>query len=139
KITVEEARDGILAEAGKMYLAPGGRHLRVHRAGERAVLSISDSPPVNNCQPSVDVLFRSMAATYGGNILAVILTGMGKDGVAGVAAIRRKGGYCIVQDEATSVVWGMPQAVIDSRDADEVLPVDEIARRITEIVNENRG
>jgi two-component system chemotaxis response regulator CheB len=138
KIAVEEARDGIPVEAGKMYIAPGDSHLMVLRAGDRAVLRVDGTSPVNNCRPSVDVLFRSMAALYGGNVLAVILTGMGKDGVAGVEAIRRKGGYCIVQDKATSVVWGMARAVIESRDADEVTPLEDIARRITEIVRESR-
>lgn len=129
-ITVEEAHDGSPVDPGKMYIAPGGHHL----VARRDSLGIVDSPPVNNCRPSVDVLFRSMSAVYGGNILAVILTGMGRDGAAGVAAIRRRGGYCIVQDEATSVVWGMPQAVVEAQDADEILPVDKIARRIIEIV-----
>ncbi len=140
QVQVEEARDGSIAEPGRMYIAPGGRHMVVRsESGGRSGLGIIDSPPVNSCRPSVDVLFRSMAMVYGGNMLAVILTGMGRDGAAGVGAIRRRGGYCIVQDEATSVVWGMPQAVVEMKDADEILPIDRIARRIMEIVSEGRS
>lgn len=135
QIEVKEAQEGDVVAKGKMYLAPGGSHLVVRRESTgRETLGIVDSPPVNSCRPSVDVLFRSMAMVYGGSLLTVILTGMGRDGAAGVSAIRRRGGYSVVQDEATSVVWGMPQAVAEAQDADEVLPLDKIAQRIMEIV-----
>jgi len=134
EITVVEGKDGERVEAGTMYLAPGGHHMVVRKTQpNEVVLGIVDSPPVNSCRPAVDVLFRSIAMVYGGNVLTVILTGMGNDGAAGVAAIRRKGGYSIVQDESTSVVWGMPQAVVAAGDADEILPIDRIAERIMEI------
>jgi two-component system, chemotaxis family, protein-glutamate methylesterase/glutaminase len=134
KIAVSEARDGETIEKGRMYIAPGGSHIVVRRdsAGKNCI-EVVDSPPVNSCKPSVDVLFRSMPLIYGPDILAVVLTGMGRDGASGVSAIRRRGGYCLIQDEATSVVWGMPQAVAESNDADEILPLDKIAGRIMEI------
>jgi len=134
EITVVEGKDGERVEAGTMYIAPGGHHMVVRKARQgEVVLGIVDSPPVNSCRPAVDVLFRSIAMVYGGNVLTVILTGMGNDGAAGVAAIRRKGGYSIVQDEATSVVWGMPQAVVAANEMDEILSLDRIAERIMEI------
>jgi len=134
KIKVTEAKNGETIEKGHMYIAPGGSHMVIRRTGSGAVQTeIIDTPPVNSCKPSVDVLFRSIPLVYGANILSVILTGMGRDGASGVSAIRRKGGYCIIQDEATSVVWGMPQAVAEANDADEILPVERIAQRINEI------
>ncbi len=133
-ISVVEAKNGDIVETKRMYIAPGGTHMVVRKnySGDH-VIGIMDSPPVNSCKPSIDVLFGSLSQVYGGNILTVILTGMGRDGASGVSAIKEKGGYSIVQDEATSVVWGMPQAVVESNDADEVLPVDKIAQRIMEI------
>jgi len=133
KISVVEGREGDVVRKGTMYIAPGGYHMVVRKRGERFVLGVTSSPPVNSCRPSIDVLFRSMAMAYGGNILTVVLTGMGNDGAAGVGAIRRKGGYSIVQDEETCVVWGMPQAVYAAGEADEVLPLEKIARRIMDI------
>ncbi len=133
-IGVVEGSEGLAVSNGTMYIAPGGKHMVVRKnaAGEK-VLGITDAPPVNSCKPSVDVLFRSIAMVYGGNVLTVILTGMGNDGAAGVAAIRRKGGYSIVQNEETCVVWGMPQAVVAANEADEILPLDAIAQKIMDI------
>ncbi len=93
-------------------------------------LGLNDQPPENGCRPSVDVLFRAAAATFGGSLLAVILTGMGRDGAAGAGAIRRAGGYVIVQDEATSVVWGMPGSAVEAGVADEVVPLPAMAAAI---------
>lgn len=98
--------------------------------GSNKVIRLTDSPPVNSCRPSVDVLFQSVAAVYGGNVLSVILTGMGNDGVSGVKAICRKGGYSIVQDEKSSVIWGMPGAVAEAGEANEIVPLDRMASRI---------
>ena len=139
-ISVKEAEAGQIAENGCMYLAPGGHHMVVRKNGAgRLLLDLADSPKVHNCRPAVDVLFRSIAVACGANVLAVILTGMGSDGAAGVAAIRRKGGFCLVQDKATSVVWGMPGAVAEAGGADEIHPEGEIARRIMQIVKKGRS
>lgn len=130
---VREARDNELVAGGSALIAPGGRHMTVRQTlGLRGVLriGINDSPPVNSCRPSADVLFRSVAATDVGGVLAVILTGMGCDGAAGVAALKRKGCYCISQDEQSCVVYGMPRAVVERGLSDETLPLDAIAARI---------
>ncbi len=138
-IRVKEGRAEQIVENGVMYIAPGGRHMVVRDAGDDQIkLGLLDSPPVHNCRPAVDVLFRSIGLLCGGNVLTVILTGMGSDGVSGVAAIRRKGGYCLIQDEITSVVWGMPGAVAAADEADEIHPEDRIAQRIMQIVERGR-
>ncbi len=135
-IRVVEGRDGQPVERGVVYIAPGGRHMVVRKDRPGAPLvGVVDTPPVNSCRPAVDVLFRSVAMVYGGNVLSVILTGMGSDGLAGVAAIRRKGGYSLVQDEKSSVIWGMPGAVVEADQADEIVPLSKMAARIGEIVN----
>ncbi len=138
KISVVEAMDGQEVDKGVMYLAPGGRHMVVRMDNGRVRIGLVDSPPVNSCRPAVDVLFRSVGMVYGGSVLSVILTGMGSDGAAGVAALRRKGAYCIVQDEKTSVVWGMPAAVAEANDADEIQPLSSIADRIINIVRQGQ-
>jgi two-component system chemotaxis response regulator CheB len=136
EIDVTECKEGEKVEKGHMYIAPGGHHMVVRKGvGANKTLGIVDSPPVNSCRPSVDVLFRSIGMVYGGNVLTVILTGMGNDGASGVATIRRKGGYSLVQDQKSSVVWGMPGAVVEAQAADEVVPLDRIANKIMEIVN----
>jgi len=138
-ISVKEGQAGQIAENGCMYIAPGGHHMMVRKNGVgRLLLDIADSPKVHNCRPAVDVLFRSIAVAGGANVLAVILTGMGKDGASGVSAIRRKGGFCLVQDKATSVVWGMPGAVAEAGDADEIHPEEKIAPRIMQLVKKGR-
>ncbi len=134
-IKVIEGEERQIVEKGIIYIAPGGKHMVVRKEKYYSVsIGLTDSPPVNSCRPSVDVLFRSVAMTYGGNVLAVILTGMGNDGVAGVAAIRRKGGYSIVQDEKTSLIWGMPGSVVAADQADAIIPIDMIAYKIMDIV-----
>jgi len=134
EIKVCEAADGHRIEPGVMYIAPGGRHMVIKKSVAGNHISLIDSPPVNSCRPAVDVLFRSILNVYAGNVLTVIMTGMGTDGAAGVSAIRRKGGYSIIQDEASSVVWGMPGAVAKSDNADETIPLDKLAIRIQELV-----
>ncbi|WP_186441642.1 chemotaxis-specific protein-glutamate methyltransferase CheB [Desulfamplus magnetovallimortis] len=138
-ITVVEGKAGQIVEKGVIYIAPGGRHMVV-RKGEDSIIKLGlvDTPPVHNCRPAVDVLFRSVALAFGGNVLTVILTGMGQDGTSGVAAIRRKGGYSIVQDEKSSVVWGMPGAVVEAGEADEIHGEEHIADRIMELVRKSR-
>lgn len=134
-ITVVEGKDGERLEKGVMYIAPGGRHMVVRKDKfNNKMIALLDSPPVNSCRPSVDVLFRSVALVYEGHVLTVILTGMGNDGVSGVTSIRRKGGYSIVQDEKSSVIWGMPGAVAEANEANEIVPLNQIASRVMRIV-----
>jgi len=137
-IEVVEAKDGEVIKNGRMYIAPGGRHMVARKGASDYIIGLVDTPPVNSCRPAVDVLFRSMINIFGGNILTVIMTGMGNDGMAGVSAIRRKGGYSIVQDESSSVVWGMPGAVAKSDNADEIVVLDNMAVRIEEIVTKGK-
>lgn len=138
-IRVAEGEAEQVVEDGTMYIAPGGRHMVVRKHGITDIkIGLTDAPRVHNCRPAVDVLFRSIAAVFPGNVLTVILTGMGSDGAAGVAAIRRKGGYCLIQDKPTSVVWGMPGAVAEAGDADEIHPQDMIAHRIMQLVKRGR-
>jgi two-component system chemotaxis response regulator CheB len=119
--SVVEAYDGQPAVAGRVYLAPGGSHL-VLRSGEgHLVCGLSDAPPENGCRPAVDVLFRSAAAACGDRALALVLTGMGQDGARGALALRRAGGRVLVQDQESSVVWGMPGTTVEMGAADEVL------------------
>jgi two-component system chemotaxis response regulator CheB len=124
---VVQARDGMPVEPGVLYVADGGKHLLVHQHDGNVTTGLSDSPPENGCRPAADVLFRSAAVAYAGRVLAVVLTGMGCDGAKGATTLKRAGGRVIVQDEATSVVWGMPGSVVSARAADDVLPIDEIA------------
>jgi len=134
QIRICEAADGQRVESGVMYIAPGGRHMVVKKSVGGYNINLIDTPPVNSCRPAVDVLFRSILNVYGGNVLTVIMTGMGNDGSAGVSAIRRKGGYSVIQDEASSVVWGMPGAVAKSENADETLALNKMSSRIQELV-----
>lgn len=125
-----EAKDGERIVAGRAYLAPGDRHMLV--AGDRhtPVISLSSAPPENFCRPAVDPMLRSATAIMGGRVLAVILTGMGHDGLAGCRGLVAQGGAVIAQDEATSVVWGMPGAVAQAGIASAIVPVGDIAREI---------
>jgi two-component system chemotaxis response regulator CheB len=120
-------------ERGRVYIAPGERHLEVVAdLGGAPRTQLSAGPPENNCRPAVDVLFRSIARTYGQGALGVVLTGMGYDGRRGSEALAGAGGRVIVQDEASSVVWGMPRAVAEAGVADVVLPLDAIGRALVE-------
>ena len=130
---VLEAQDGDAVEPGRAYLAPGGRHMEVVRTDAIARLRITDEPPENSCRPAADVLFRSAAKIYGGGLLGVVLTGMGSDGLKGCEAIRARGGNILAQDEATSVVWGMPGAVANAGLADSILPLADIPGEIVRV------
>lgn len=127
---VREAVDGGPLEPGCAWLAPGDYHICVAREGKEHVVRIHRGPPENSCRPSVDVLFRSVAATYGEGVLGVILTGMGQDGLRGCQDICACGGTVLAQDEASSVVWGMPGFVARAGLADRVLPLDQIGSAI---------
>jgi two-component system chemotaxis response regulator CheB len=115
---------------GRIYVAPGGRHMRVERASHAPVVALDDGPPINFCRPAVDPLFSSAARTWGPAVVAVVLTGMGVDGANGAADIVAAGGSVIAQDEATSVVWGMPGAVAQAGLCSAVLPLDQIAAKV---------
>jgi two-component system chemotaxis response regulator CheB len=133
-LRVEEGSDGCPPESGRVYIAPGGRHMRVQRVGGVVRIRLNDDPPVNSCRPSADVLFHSVAGAYGAASLAVVLTGMGDDGLRGCRRLHDMGVPILVQDEPSSVVWGMPGSVARAQLADRILPLDrlaaEIARRV---------
>ncbi|MFN7922165.1 MAG: chemotaxis response regulator protein-glutamate methylesterase [Bryobacteraceae bacterium] len=131
-LQVREAQAGDTVTPGHVWIAPGNYHMRLKQSGQQVVISLDQGPQENSCRPAVDVLFRSAAEVYGGAVVASILTGMGEDGARGVAALRPLGAYVIVQDEPTSVVWGMPGAVANAGLADEILPLDAVAPRIIE-------
>jgi two-component system chemotaxis response regulator CheB len=130
-LRVVEAVDGTPLLPGTVHLAPGDHHLviRADRAGTLRT-ALTQDPPENFCRPAVDPLFRSAVAAYGGAVLGVVLTGMGSDGRQGAGAIREAGGTVLVQDQATSVVWGMPGAIAQAGYADEVLPLGRVAEAI---------
>lgn len=127
---VVEAVDGQLVECGHIIVAPGDQHLTVRRQGTDVRVRLTNDPPENYCRPSVDVLFRSAAALYGAGVVACVLTGMGRDGAQGAERVRAAGGRIIVQDEASSVVWGMPGAVVAAGVATDVVPLQQIADRL---------
>lgn len=124
---VAEAVDGRRLRPGEVLLAPGDHHVGVEQSGAEVYTTVSQGAPENSCRPSADVLFRSAARIYGPGVLAVVLTGMGRDGRHGCEHVRDAGGAVLVQDEPTSVVWGMPGAVVGAGLADAVLPLEEIA------------
>ena len=136
-LNVKEAQDGEIAEANRIYLAPGGAQMKVV-AGPRGetVLRITDDPPENGCKPAVDYLFRSAALQFPGRAVAAILTGMGNDGTAGLRLLKRGGCRSIAQDEATCVVFGMPKEAIATGLIDTVAPLDRIAAAIVRSVRE---
>ena len=138
KFPVREATDGEEVNAGAIYLAPGGKHMKVERRDGTAVIAIDDGPMVNFCKPAVDPLFASAAQVWGNKVLALVLTGMGSDGLAGAKEIVAAGGYVIAQDEETSVVWGMPGQVTTAGLCSAVLPLPEIGGRITRLFTGER-
>jgi two-component system chemotaxis response regulator CheB len=117
-----------------VHLAPGDRHLIVRSTPRGPVTALTQDPPENFCRPAVDPLFRSAVAAYKGAVLAVVLTGMGSDGRSGTGDVRAAGGTVVVQDQASSVVWGMPGAVSQAGYADEVLPLDRVAEAILRVL-----
>lgn len=115
---------------GRVYLAPGDYHMTIAAVAGARVIKLLQTPPLHFCRPAADPMLESLAIAYGKNALAVILTGMGTDGSTGCKKIKAAGGIILVQDEATSAVWGMPGAVVGSGDADAVLPLDHMAEAI---------
>lgn len=133
KCTVREAVAGEEINAGTVYLAPGGRHMSVARRDGTAVIALDDGPLVNFCKPSVDPLFASAGVVWGPKVLALMLTGMGHDGLAGAKDLVAAGGHVIAQDEATSVVWGMPGQVAMAGLCSAVLPLADIGPRLARL------
>ncbi len=138
KCPVREASDGEEIKSGNVYLAPGGKHMKVARRDGTAVIAIEDGPLVNFCKPAVDPMFASAAEVWGNKTLALVLTGMGSDGLAGAKAIVAAGGHVFAQDEATSVVWGMPGQVTNAGLCSAVLPLPEIAGKLTRLFSGER-
>jgi two-component system chemotaxis response regulator CheB len=134
-----EAIDGEEIRAGQIYIAPGGRHMRVIRRDGGALIQIDDGPAVNFCKPAVDPLFSSAAAVWGPKNLGLVLTGMGSDGARGAAELVAAGGSVIAQDEETSVVWGMPGSVANAGLCSAVLPLQDIAPRIVRLFSGGRS
>jgi len=134
-----EAVDGEIVKAGTIYLAPGGRHMRVVRRGAEVAIALDDGPSVNFCKPAVDPLFSSAIDVWQGGILAVVLTGMGSDGMRGGKEIVAAGGSVIAQDEATSVVWGMPGAAANAGICSAILPLGQIAPKLVRLFSGDRS
>jgi two-component system, chemotaxis family, protein-glutamate methylesterase/glutaminase len=134
-----EAIDGEIVKAGTIYLAPGGRHMRVARHGADTVIALDDGPPINFCKPAVDPLFTSAIDVWQGGILAIVLTGMGSDGMRGGKEIVAAGGSVIAQDEASSVVWGMPGAAANAGICAAVLPLNQIAQKLVRVFSGDRS
>lgn len=138
-IGISEAVEGDFLQPGHALIAPGDFHMELVRESKQVQVQLSQGVRRNSCRPSVDVLFRSVAATYGAGTLAVVLTGMGQDGFQGCEAIRAAGGQVLVQDEASSVVWGMAGCVAKAGLADQVLPLDQIGAEIVRTVRQSRS
>jgi len=135
-LAVCEATDGQQVLPGHAYVAPGDQHLEILRDGAKYRCRLRDTEPVNRHKPAVDVLFDSVAKNVGENAIGVILTGMGKDGAKGLRRMNDAGARTIAQDEKTSVIWGMPGSAVDEGGADTVLPLENIAAKITELARD---
>jgi two-component system, chemotaxis family, protein-glutamate methylesterase/glutaminase len=132
-LQVAEADEGKEVVPGRVIVARGGYHMRVQRMGVKTTVALDQGPHENSCRPSVDVLFRSVAECYGGDVLSVVLTGMGSDGLKGTQALKQAGAYSLVQDEASSVVWGMPGAIAQAGLADRIVPLEQVAAEIVRL------
>jgi two-component system chemotaxis response regulator CheB len=134
KLNVKEAAQAETVLANTVYIAPGGKHMVVFRQNDQVKIILNDEPPENSCRPAVDVLFRSVAKTYGPSVLSVIMTGMGSDGALGVKFLKQTGCYSLIQSEETCVVYGMPKAVKELNLADESIPLSQLANRIVALI-----
>jgi len=138
-LEVLEGEEGMSVIPGRAIIAPGGYHMVVERNGDECAVALNSDPPENSCRPAVDVLFRSVVKHYGRNTLALIMTGMGSDGLRGSEEVDEAGGQIVVQDEHSSVVWGMPGYVAKAGIADIVLPLSKIASELNSRANTFRG
>jgi two-component system chemotaxis response regulator CheB len=134
-----EGKDGEPVLPGRIYVAPGGKHMVVKRTGPSPVIHLEDGPPINFCKPAVDPLFKSASQVWGAQTFACVLTGMGSDGAHGSGDVVAAGGSVIAQDEASSVVWGMPGAVAHAGHASAILPLDQIAPKIVRVFSGDRS
>ena len=137
RVQVREAKDGDAVVPGVALIAPGNHHLVLRRSGASYLVQVKDGPRVNRHRPSVDVMFQSVAQAAGKNAIGVILTGMGGDGARGLLAMRQAGASTIAQDEATSVVWGMPKVAIDLGAAERVVPLPAVASEVVRIATQS--
>ncbi|WP_459556242.1 chemotaxis-specific protein-glutamate methyltransferase CheB [Lacunimicrobium album] len=129
----QEAKDGEVVQAGRIYIAPGNYHMYLEKRGMQVLTRLNQAEQEHYCRPSVNPLYRSASEIYGNRLLAVMLTGMGEDGIEGAHDLVAKGGYMIAQDEASSVVWGMPGTIVRADLASEVLSIEEIPRKINQL------
>ncbi|WP_119394992.1 protein-glutamate methylesterase/protein-glutamine glutaminase [Salinibius halmophilus] len=137
QLTIVEAEAGMRLRPGWVYIAPGSHHLTVHRQGNDYVLALNDGELVNRHRPSVDVMYESISNTYRNSVLAILLTGMGKDGAQGLLNLRRSGFNTVCQDQQSSVVWGMPGAAVALDAAEKVLSLNEISKEIVDWASKN--
>jgi two-component system chemotaxis response regulator CheB len=133
-IRAKEGEEGEALEAGCIYVAPGGYHLTVRRSGSGTVVHLDDGPPESFCKPSANPMFRTVAQAFPAGALGLVLTGMGHDGCEGARAIVSSGGVVLVQDQATSVIWGMPGTVAEAGLASAALPIDELAPKVVGMI-----
>src|SRR5688500_13860212 len=138
-LAVSEAEAGTPVTHGRVYVAPGGRHMRVVMDGDSPIIALDDTPPIWGVRPSADPLFRSVAELFGASVVGVVLTGMGRYGAAGLRAIREAGGAWIVHDAATSIIYVMPRAALAAAGADRIAALPDVAPAIAELVTRRRG
>jgi two-component system chemotaxis response regulator CheB len=139
RLPATEASQNEPIEPGKIYLAPGDYHMKVALHGGEARILLDQGPHLNSCRPAVDALFASASEVYGGAVVAAVLTGMGQDGMRGAQLLKAQGATILAQDEASSVVWGMPGSVVQAGLADRVLPLDRIVPEIVSLAGPVRG
>lgn len=137
--TVTEAGNSNIVQNHHAYIAPGGKHMLLRRGDNNVRIIINKRPPEKGCRPSVDILFRSAATVYDGNVIAIILTGMGADGTKGAGILKRAGAYIIAQDQESSVVWGMPGSAEASGHVDKVIPLGRIPDAVSAVINKTGG
>jgi Chemotaxis response regulator containing a CheY-like receiver domain and a methylesterase domain len=135
QLEVVEAEHGMELTPGKVYIAPGGFHMLFYKRESSVLITVSKEPSTTLHRPSVDVMFSSANAIYGGKVIGIVMTGMGKDGLEGTKLLKKSGARIIAQDEESCVVYGMPKAIVDAELADAVVPLEAIAETLTNAVN----
>jgi two-component system chemotaxis response regulator CheB len=137
-LEVSEARHGEELLPHRVYIAPGGSHMTVASEPDRARIALDDTPPQWGVRPAADPLFRSVASSFGAASVGVVLTGMGRDGSAGLAAIRQAGGGAVVQDRSTATIYGMPQSALETAGADRIAPLGQVVESVAELLSLRR-